>query len=434
MNNFTKNTLITFLTNIFSLLFGITSSIIIARSLGPKGNGLYSLSLLLPSLIVSFGNLGVGQSSIYFLGKKQVSFKRVFQNNLILFFLFSLIGLIIGVTITLFFKSFLFPNVEKNYLLISLLLIIPNFFQSFITYIFLAINKIKEYNCVHFFQSFFFACSLFFLFLVKKVTIERILFLNFISAFGTIFLSLFFLRYFLKKIKIYKLSVDYFKKIFQYGFKIYFANFVQFFHYRADRFIINLFLNPFSVGLYSVATSISEKIWIIPNSIGFVLFPKVSQEKSKRNNKNITPIICRNSLFFIFIGLIMIIFLSEFLIIFFYSREFLLAAKLIKILSVGMFFASGWKILANDLFGKGMANLNIFINLITAILNIGLNIFFIPKYGVEGAALSSSISYTFSFLLVLLLFAKISGNKIQDIIFIKKSDLYLYMKLLKINK
>jgi Na+-driven multidrug efflux pump len=70
--------------------------------------------------------------------------------------------------------------------------------------------------------------------------------------------------------------------------------------------------------------------------------------------------------------------------------------------------------------------LNTYITGIATIVNIILYIFWIPKYGILGASWAASISHVIALSITLVVYCKISGNKIKDVIFIKKSDLKVY--------
>ena len=65
-----------------------------------------------------------------------------------------------------------------------------------------------------------------------------------------------------------------------YGIKIFFGSMVNFIHYRLDVFIINYLLSPASVGIYSIAAVMSEKVWLLSQSTGEMLFPKVASNKN----------------------------------------------------------------------------------------------------------------------------------------------------------
>ena len=67
MSSYTKDTAITFITRIISLILGIVTSIIIARLLGPENKGIYTMAALLPQLIVTIADLGIGPATVYYV-------------------------------------------------------------------------------------------------------------------------------------------------------------------------------------------------------------------------------------------------------------------------------------------------------------------------------------------------------------------------------
>jgi len=71
IGEFTQNALVTIITQTSSFLFGLGTSIIIARILGPEGKGIYSLAILLPSFLVYFSHLGIGHATVFYLGKRK---------------------------------------------------------------------------------------------------------------------------------------------------------------------------------------------------------------------------------------------------------------------------------------------------------------------------------------------------------------------------
>ena len=69
MNTFIKDVFSVGVSKILMIVFGLTTSIIVARVLGPENNGVIAALLVYPSLFMSFGSLGIRQSTTYFLGK-----------------------------------------------------------------------------------------------------------------------------------------------------------------------------------------------------------------------------------------------------------------------------------------------------------------------------------------------------------------------------
>ena len=90
-NSFSKNSLISFLTEVVVFIFGFAALIIITRVLGPEGKGIYSLILLVPGLMIAFGNFGIGSANVYFTGSKKYKIQDIVSNSLILAFLLGFV-------------------------------------------------------------------------------------------------------------------------------------------------------------------------------------------------------------------------------------------------------------------------------------------------------------------------------------------------------
>src|SRR4030043_446600 len=242
MNNFTRNTLITFITKCLYLLTGVGISVFIARTLGVEGKGIYSLAVLLPTLLVVFANLGIGSASVYFTAKNKYPIKEIISSNIILSGIVSLF--------------FLLLLLLSQYGLITVI-----------------ISQIL---------GLFFSCLLLFFWLRKE-------------AGGLVF----------------KINKSYLKDAFSYGFKTYLGNIFSFSFLRIDVFLINIFIFPLAVGLYSASVSIAESIWLISQSASPVLFPKITSEKDNQKIKNFTPLVCRNILFITFLMAVLLFFSAK---------------------------------------------------------------------------------------------------------------------------
>lgn len=425
LGTFTKNTLITFITQASTLVFRVGISIIIARILGPEGKGIYSLAMLLPLFLMYFTHFGIGSATVFYLGKRRYSSEEVFGNNIIYTILLSTFAILTGLVIIFFFSDKLFQGVAIQYLFLALLVVPLHLFLGFIVCVLLGLQKIRKYNFILSLRVFlFFALVGIFLwgfrFGIMTVIIAEI------SAFLITCIVLFFITKKETRAICLKPNKDYFKNSFLYGIKVYLEKLLLFLHYRIDMVLISIFLNPLMVGFYSLSAGLSEKIWLISDAVGTVLFPKISSETDKKKIKEFTPLIFRNVLFIITLLAILLLVAGHWLIILLYSDAFLKSIRPFQILLIGAVTISGCNILGNDLRGRGKPMLNTYITGASVILNITLNIFWIPKFGILGAAWATSISYAVALLITLIIYRKISGNRIKDIIFIKKSDLKFY--------
>ena len=223
MEKFASDTLITLVTRVLQLILSLGTSIIIARVLGSQGKGIYSLTILLPLLIVNFANLGIGQASIFYTARKKYSPAEIFGNSITLSFLFSVPGFLIGLIIVLFFRDSLFPGVAKEYLFLALFLIPLQFVLYFGIRLLLGMQRIKGYNLVNALQSLMLLVLLSVFLLVLGLGIKGAIAAQIMSSFLGATILLFLLKRIINSFHL-RLSKSYFKDAFKYGIKVYFGN------------------------------------------------------------------------------------------------------------------------------------------------------------------------------------------------------------------
>jgi len=433
MGEFTKNTTITLASRILTFAVSIAISVTIARILGPEGKGIYSLAILLPALIVTFTNIGIGPATVYYISKGQYSRKEVFGSNLILSLLISAFSVAIGFVIIFFFKDLIFSGVSRFYLLLTLALIPITLFFQYANSLLLGAQKIKQYNLISIIQTFTFLILVGIALWVFKAGITGAIIANLLALFLVCTLLFVWVRKLVGGI-VFKLNPSYIRDSSTYGIKAFLGNVLAFLNYRLDMFLVNIFMNPLAVGYYSIAVVIAEKLWMISQAASIVLFPKVASMKNERERKNFTPIVSRNVLLITLIGATVTFFLSRWIILLLFSEAYLPAVKPLQILLPGIVALSISRVLANDIAGRGRPMLNTYLSMITVAMNLGLNIIWIPRIGINGAAWATTVSYTIQLIGRLFIYSKISGNSIAKTMFLQKSDILLYKKILSGKK
>jgi len=425
IGTFTKNTLITTITQVLVFIFALGTSIIIARGLGPEGKGIYSMALLLSSFLMYFTNFGIQSSTVYYLGKKRYSPKEVFGYNIIYTIFLGSFAILIGLVIILFFRNSLFPGIEAKYLFLGLFLVPFQLFLPFLLYIMLGLQRFKEYNFILLFRVLvlFMFTGIFLLgfhFGIKSAIIAEIL--SFVIACTVIFFMV------KKETKGVFLTINknYIKDSFLYGIQSYLGSILNFLHSGIVAFLVNLLLGPLMVGFYTLSAGLSEKLWLISDAVGTVLFPRVSSENDERKKKEFTPLVFRNFLFIVILLVILLFALAHWTIVLLYSDAFIKSVQPFRILLLGAIAIAGWKILESDIKGRGKPIINTYIIGVSVVLNIVLNLFLIPKFGIIGAAWATSTSCMVNLLIALIVYIRISGNNIKDVVFLKKSDFRFY--------
>lgn len=426
MNGISKNSAITFSSQILIFALGIITSIILARVLGPTGKGIYALIILIPTIMLKLGSLGIEAANVYFTGSKKYEVRDIVSNSFISAFSLGiiLIFLFLGLSRLNIFQNFLNSNQINPFYLYLVVLTTPlSLLFAFLLNFFLGKEEIVKYNKVNIFKAFLqLTAIVIFLLVLKQGVFGAVVSYVFATICITLFITLLVRK--ITKIKI-SLNKNLLKGSIEYGLKAYFGNLAQFLNYRLDMFLVAIFLVPAAVGYYSIAVGIAEQLWMLPGAIATVLFPRISSLKNAEAN-NLTPIVVRHTFFIIFVLSLLLALLAKPLIKIFFGTAFLPSVMPLLILLPGIIALGGAKTLTADLAGRGKPQFGTYASFISLAANIPLNLWLIPKWGISGAAFASTFAYILATLIIIIAFVKISNSSWRNIIFIKKSDFRFY--------
>jgi len=430
MSSITKSSTITFSSQILIFALGFVASIILARVLGPSGKGIYALIVLIPALMLKLGSLGIEAANVYFTGSKQYEIKDIISNSLLCGILLSsiLIFLFFGVFHLDIFQNYLASNqINPFYLWIVVLTVPLSLLSGFLISIFLGAEKITVYNKINIFNSTFQLILLtVFLVILKKGVFGAVI----SYVLGIIGVALVVILLITKFTKItFSFNRRLLKDSTKYGLKAYFGNLTQFLNYRLDMLLVAAFLTPASVGFYSISVGIAERLWMLPGAIATVLFPRISSLKDKEAN-NLTPRIARHTFLIISVLALILALIARPVIKILFGSVFLPSVMPLMILLPGIIALGGCKILTADLAGRGKPQFGTYAAFVSLAVNIPLNLWLIPKWGISGAAFASSAAYITASLIVITAFVKISNTSWVTILLFNKNDFQDYKNLL----
>lgn len=429
-NSLKVNGAITFVAQIIIFILGFLAHIILARVLGPTDRGVYALIILIASILGLLGTIGIESSNVYYSAKTKYKLNDIISNSLI-----SSIGL--GSAIILLFWLVSTTNICQNFLKANNIdpfhlwlaagtvpiIFMGNFFQA----ILLGKEEITKYNGVSILQSILeLGLIITFLVVLGRGLLGAILSYT-LTRIGIV-LALFLLINKLGRIS-FSINWRLLKDTVHYGLKGYLGSIIQFLNYRLDMFLVAYFLDVTAVGYYAIAVGMAERLWIIPQSMAKILFPKVSGIEEVQANK-LTPKASRHSFFIAFILSIAMLILAKPLIYFLFGPRFLPALRPLIILLPSIVAFSLAKVLASDLLGRGRPELNTLAACVSLAVNIPLNLFLIPRLGITGAALATTVAYTLATLVTVIAFVKISRVPWRDTLWIKAADFKVYSDIL----
>ena len=429
MSKFLRDSSITIGSQILRLAFGLVTSIIIARILGPEGRGVYALCILFPFIIVTFANLGIVPATAYLLASRRFPPRQVLGGNILLSAVLSMIGMAAGYFVVFRFGSLLFPSIDTGFLLFSLLLIPAHIFFRHIQAVPLGLQNFRYFNLAAVVSSI--------LFLVMTVTALVFLRMNIWGA-----LTANMMAWLISSILIYRWTGrltggatfrengPYLRAALKYGIQVHLGNLFIFLSYRVDLLLINLYLDPLAVGYYSIGVVMVEQIWLVSSAVSLVLFPRVAAESDGKQNNELTPVVARAVFLITMAASIILYAASDWLVTILYSDRYLPAARPLQILLPGIIALSVYRVIANDIAARGRPILNTYTALGALAVNIVLNLIWIPIYGISGAAAASTVSYGCTLIVGLILYSRISGNPWTSVLIPRREDWSRYGRAL----
>jgi len=419
--NSTAFQIITSIGTKFGILLGsFFTSIIIARFLGPEGKGIVTTIFIVPNLLISIADLGIRQSTAYYIGKKIYSPNKVLTSILLVWIVTTAISITITAT---YYSTGLSEQHGWTLLIIPLATIPFMLFTKYMEGIFSGLQKINIINIKNIvgFVSYLFFVTILIVFL--RADIVGAALTNLIRAITTMLFGVIVIRKFIPFKLSYEKGIA--KQLISKGIVYALALFVLNLNYQIDFLFLERLATPQDVGIYSIGVTLSELIWQIPSAIGVVLFSKsanskLDSEATSRSTRLLRiswiPIIVFSVLFWLFAPVIIRVL---------YGVEFVQSATIIRILLPGIIAMVLFKILNADLAGRGYPVFALRVYFLTLIINIILNSLLIIPHGIRGAAVSTSVSYTVGAILFAFAYKKQSNIRISDLFVLKKSDVKL---------
>jgi len=230
------------------------------------------------------------------------------------------------------------------------------------------------------------------------------------------------------------ISRNYFKLVFnnffptvgglsKFGVQILGADAINTLNKQLDIILIGLFLLPSDVGYYAAAVSLSRFFWLIPSSIQKITYPATSEYWSKQNhtalNNMINKSIKYSSLILVFIGL-GVFFFGNYIMVSLFREDFTISFVPLQILLIGTVIRGGIaQPIGASLTGIGRADLIFKLTAFMLIINVLFDLLLIPRIGIIGAAIATSISLSTGALINLVLIVKNMSVKIDGRWFLK---------------
>ncbi|NVK36726.1 MAG: polysaccharide biosynthesis C-terminal domain-containing protein [Gammaproteobacteria bacterium] len=420
-NKFSKNLTSMLFSRVLVVFLGIVSMVIISRVLGPSGQGEYSLAMLIANVLFIVFNVGLPSSLIFFVGKYGLN--KIGFSVLVLYLLASLAGVILYAFVIVFYSEVYFAGLINDLLLLCGLIFLAKMAASYYQSVFLAEEKIFNFNLAVVIQHLTFFLFVVILFMNREYfSVVNILIVFLLS----IILSIIYSIKTSEKFHMEPVLRADIKPILKYGLNSHFNNIVAFLIYRTDLVVINYYLGVEAVGLYAIGILIVENILLVATIAGTTLLTRLVNSESI--DFKLISYVCKLVIFTTLCAVLVLYFSSEFLVVLVFGEKFVGSVSPLQILLFGTVFSAQSKILANYFAASNQLKVNSYVALVLFFMNIIFNLWLVPLYGLIGAAMATVIVQLINFVIKNFIFARKSSLSLFENIFITR-EFVSYVRL-----
>lgn len=423
---FSRDVIGVFNSNVFSVITVLLASIILARVLGPDKYGIFTALVIIPMIVVSLTHLGIRGSAIFHVGKGKYDRNELVSTIILLLIMSSVLGMIISAV-----TYWIYDEPNFTILMIGLvLLVIPGRLAIiFIGGIFLGNDEINKANRMNWITNAIHLALVSLLVWGLGYAILGAIIAFLVSGSIVAFYGFFLLRQsFRIRLKIHK---DIIRSVLKLGILFSVTFFVIQLNYRLDILFIEKLKDATEVGLYSLGVSIAEQLWQLPLAISLVIFTRTANAEDQSEMTSMTTALLRLSFLFSIIIAISLYFVVPFMVPLIFGDEYIPSIRIIQLILPGIIMVVIFRILSGQIAGLGKPEVAIYIFLPALVLNIILNLMWIPTYGGEGAAMATNVSYTAGSLGYMIAYSRILKMPLKEIIKYRKSDFTQIKQLIK---
>lgn len=403
-----------------STIFSFVSSILISRLLGPEGRGEFVLILTISTFILRFFNFGIGDATTFYIGKRTYSQQDIIATALFGDVIASLLGGGLLLALASIGNLSYLADIDFKWLVVVAAMAIPTLVMAHLYTILLALDRVGDYGIANLFLSISNVALIVILVGLGRLGLDGAIFAWVISS---LLVNAFVLFRAVRTIgTLGRVQMPILTKLLRYGLFPYSVSVFQLLCLRIDVFFVKGYNGLASVGFYSLAVSIAELIWQLPNSISIILFPRLSKLQAGEEN-SVTPIVSRVTTGLMVCGLLGLLIFGRVFITLVYGADYLPSVLPLQLLLPGILSYGIGKILFNDMMARGKAKSGVYSAVANLLVILALDLTLIPAFGINGAAVASSAAYTTGMVVILISYLRTSGQSVQETLVLQGADL-----------
>jgi O-antigen/teichoic acid export membrane protein len=217
----------------------------------------------------------------------------------------------------------------------------------------------------------------------------------------------------------------------RYGLKSHAQSLAGNLHEQIDIFMLAYLLaDPPQIAVYSIAVGIITQLKLIPTALAGALFPEIAGRPTEEG-----PALAARAARHCFLSVSLVAFgiavIAPVIVPLAFGEVYVKSVPIVLVLLPGMVLLANFLLLGRFFMAIDRQQTSISVQAPAVLLNVGLNAWLIPRYGIMGAAVSSLLSYAVEFVVMATVFLASTGQRPSDIVGFKPEDGRFYLTHLR---
>jgi len=392
----------TYFIRVAMLVVAFVTSILLARLLGPEGRGQYAVTLAIGYLGVQVCNLGLYTTNVYLVAGERQRLGALWGNSVAISVAMGVLAAVVLAGLNTLVPALrLLPG---SLLWLAVLWVPVGLIFLLGQSLLLGIQEIRAYNAGEALSKVVLLAIVAGLFVAKQPAPVWSVLANLLGLGMGIWLTARIIAH--QPHGKLSTSPRIFTENFGYGAKAYFAALFSFLVLRADLLIVKKMLGDRDAGFYGIAVNLADSVAILPTIVASILFARLSAVTDVNERLRLLRLAAAGTAIVLLPMLAVGGLLAGKAVPFLFGPSFQPAVPALLWLLPGMFSLGMHAIYVQFLNSAGIPSQVLWTWGACAVANIASNLWAVPRYGIRGASVVSSICYTIAFLVIVLLVSK----------------------------
>ncbi len=390
-----RNVVETYGARLLVLAVTFATAVVIARELGPTGRGFYAVAATVSAIGLQFSNFGLHLSNTYHVAKDRVLLPALIGNTLAVVSATCVFMALGGIGFAFWPKL---SPVHGTLLLLALASVPVGLAYLLTQGLLLGVNEVRAFNRIECSGKLLALVLICIPALVHRGTVE----LFFGMTLSSVMLSFLWALLRLRRVSTDppELSLAVFRRSISTGLNAYMILFFGFLVLRIDLLMVKYMLGATEAGFYSISQVLAENTMVFPVVVGSLLFPKLSAIEEKEEKLRLANKVVLVTAALMLPTVLIAALAAAPIISIAFGRSFLPAVTPFAWLMPGTYFLGIETVMVQLLNSEGFASIIVVAWIADTIINVVLNLWAIPRYGITGASVASSVCYFMMFLIV----------------------------------